>query len=233
MNKMAIFVEGYTEVVFVDQLIEKIANDNAVRIEWRLISGGASCPRTSRQIKAAQPDTGQEHFVVVFDCGGDDAVKTRMLKEYPHLANAGYSKIVCIRDVYPKFSHAEIPTLRALLPRQVKTKPIVVDFVLSIMELEAWFLAEHTHFAKIDPAITREAILSALKFDPEKDDLQTRPTPADDLQKCYALGGKTYEKKNAKDTVEALDYVHIYAGLVERFPDLKKLCDIIETFLHS
>ena len=59
-----------------DQLIEKIANDNAVRIEWRLISGGASCPRTSRQIKAAQPDTGQEHFVVVFH--SFSAVKARV-----------------------------------------------------------------------------------------------------------------------------------------------------------
>ena len=99
MNKMAIFVEGYTEVVFVDQLIAEIANENAVRIEWRLISGGATCPRTSRQIKAAQPNTGQEHFVVIFDCGGDDVVKTRMLKEYPHLVEAGYTKIVCM---YPR-----------------------------------------------------------------------------------------------------------------------------------
>ena len=47
------------------------------------------------------------------------------------------------------------------------------------MEIEAWFLAEHTHFAKISPTITRDAIFSALRFDPEKDDLQARPTPAD------------------------------------------------------
>jgi hypothetical protein len=230
---MAIFVEGYTEVVFVDQLIAEIANENAVRIEWRLISGGATCPRTSRQIKAAQPNTGQEHFVVIFDCGGDDAVKTRMIKEYPHLVEAGYSKIICIRDVYPKFTHADIPTLKALLPKHVKTKPVVVDFILSIMEIEAWFLAEHGHFAKIDPGITLEAIAARLGFNPALDDMQQRPRPADDLSGCYALAGKTYEKKNAKDTVEALDYVHIYAGLVDKFPDLKRLCEIIEAFLKS
>jgi hypothetical protein len=232
MNKMAIFVEGYTEVVFLDQLIAEIANENAVRIEWRLISGGVTCPRTSRQLKAAQPDTGQEHFVIIFDCGGDDAVKTRMVKEYPHLAAAGYSKIICIRDVYPKFTYAEIATLKALLPKHVKTKPIIVDFILSIMEIEAWFLAEHSHFKKIDPAITLAAI-ARLGFDPAADDMQRRPTPAADLQSCYALGGKSYEKKNAKATIEALDYVHIYAGLAEKFPDLKKLCDIIETFLKT
>lgn len=233
MNKMAIFVEGYTEVVFVDRLIQEIANENAVRIEWRLISGGATCPRTSRQLKAAQPSTGQEHFVLIYDCGGDDAVKTRMIMEYPNLVNAGYSKIVCIRDVYPKYTYAEVATLKAFLPKHVKTKPIVVDFILSIMEIEAWFLAEHGHYAKIDPALTALAVRERLGFDPVNDDMQLRPKPAEDLSNCYALAGKTYVKGNAKTTVEALDYVHIYAGLVDKFPYLKEFCGIIERFLKT
>jgi hypothetical protein len=233
MNKMAIFVEGYTEIVFVDRLIQEIANENAVRIEWRLISGGSTCPRTTRQLKAAQPHTGQEHFVIIYDCGGDDAVKTRMLMEYPNLVSAGYSKIVCIRDVYPKYTHAEIATLKAFLPKHVKTKPIVVDFILSIMEIEAWFLAEHSHFPKIDPALNVPAIRGALGFDPENDDMQLRTKPADDLNNCYALAGKTYVKGNAKNTVEALDYVHIYARLVDKISYLKDFCAIIEAFLKS
>jgi hypothetical protein len=233
MNKMAIFVEGYTEIVFVDRLIEQIANDNAVRIEWRLISGGTTCPRTSRQLKAAQPHTGQEHFVVIFDCGGDDLVKTRMINEYPNLVSAGYSRIVCIRDVYPKYNHADVATLEKFLPKHVKTKPIVVDFILSIMEIEAWFLAEHTHFSRIDPALTLSAIRAELRFDPQNDDMQLRPAPAEDLNNCYALAGKSYMKANAKTTMDALDYVHIYAGLVDKFPYLKTFCAIIETFLRA
>ena len=59
------------------------------------------------------------------------------------------------------------------------------------------------------------------------------PAPAEDLNNCYALAGKTYEKKNAHNTVAALDYVHIYAGLVEKFPYLRKFCEIIEEFLKS
>ena len=233
MNKMAIFVEGHTEVVFVDRLIQEIANENAVRIEWRLISGGATCPRTSRQLKAAQPHTGQEHFVIIYDCGGDDAVKTRMLMEYPNLVTAGYSKIVCIRDVYPKYTYDEVAALKTFLPKHVKTKPIVVDFILSIMEIESWFLAETSHFGKVDPALTVAAIRTSLGFDPEKDDMQLRPKPAEDLNNCYSLAGKTYTKGNAKITVDALDYIHIYAGLVEKFPYLKDFCAIIEEFLFG
>lgn len=233
MNKMAIFVEGYTEVVFIDKLIQQIANKNSVLIQWREISGGSTCALQNHQIKAAGPHAGQQHFVVIHDCGGDDAVKTRMNQEYPKLVAAGYSKIICIRDVYPKFTYADIPTLRTTLPMYIKTKPIAVDFILSIMEIEAWFLAEHTHLPKIHPAITVPAIVTALQFNPETDELQLRPTPANDMVACYALGGVTYLKGNAQATMDALDYASIYLELGERFPDLKKLIEIIEAFLGS
>lgn len=233
MNKMAVFVEGYTEVVFVDKLIEEIAGRNSVLIQWRRISGGTNCPRTNLQIKAAVPASGQQHFVIIHDCGGDAAVKSRMIQEYSSLAKAGYSKIICIRDVHPDFNLADVPNLRASLPRFVSTKPILVDFILSIMEVEAWFLAEHSHFGKVDLAITVPAIVAALKFDPEHDDLQLRPTPANDLKACYGLAGKSYEKRNAQTTVDALDYAQIYAALGNRFPDLGKLCSVIEAFISK
>jgi hypothetical protein len=63
----------------------------------------------------------------------------------------------------------------------IRTSLIPVDFVLAVMEIEAWFLAETTHYARIDPAITMAAIKSTLGFDPENDDLQRRPSPAEDL----------------------------------------------------
>ena len=46
MNKLAVFVEGYTEVVFVEKLIEEIAGENNVLIEHREIRGGSSKRRT-------------------------------------------------------------------------------------------------------------------------------------------------------------------------------------------
>jgi hypothetical protein len=233
MNKMAIFVEGYTEVVFIDKLIREVAEKNAVLIQRRRIAGGTNCPRTNFQIQAEGPHAGQQHFVVIHDCGGDTAVKSRMTEEYPLLARSGYSQIICIRDVYPDFAHAEIPNLEKGLPLFVRTEPIVVDFILSIMEVEAWFLAEYSHFPTIDAKITVPAIIAACGFDPVNDDMRLRSTPAKDLNDCYAIGGKTYEKWNAQLTTEALDYTHIYVALVEKFPYLKKLCDIIGTFLKA
>ena len=70
MNKMAIFVEGFTEVVFVERLIREVAEKNAVLIQLRRIVGGTNCPRRNYQIRAEGPQAGQLHFVVIHDCGG-------------------------------------------------------------------------------------------------------------------------------------------------------------------
>ena len=66
------------------------------------------------------------------------------------------------------------------------------------METEAWFLAESTHFSRIDPAITISAIKSNLGFDPENDSMELRPNPAVDLNDCYHIGGKSYKKKQTR-----------------------------------
>ncbi len=79
MNKLAVFVEGYTEVVFVEKLIEEIAGETNVLIEHREIRGGGSKRRTFARVRAAKPDTGQQYFVMIIDCGGDHLVKERVL----------------------------------------------------------------------------------------------------------------------------------------------------------
>lgn len=230
MNRLAVFVEGYTEVVFVKKLIEEIAG-NKVQIEHREIRGGSRTRRTMALIEATKPETGLKYFVLLMDCGGDDLVKTRILEEHDNLTKKGYSRIIGIRDVRPKFSHADIPRLEANLPKYVKTSLIPVQFILAIMEIEAWFLAETTHYPKLDPAITVVAIKTILGFDPESDDMQQRLAPADDLNNCYAIGGKTYVKHRAKDTVDALDYALIYMEIWKKFKYLGLLIGSIETFL--
>lgn len=233
MNRMAIFVEGHTEAAFFDKLIHAIAGENKVLIAWHKIRGGTTRRQTLRQFRATGPAAGQEHFIVLYDCGNDRAVKTRMLHEYDNLVRAGYQRIVCLRDVYPEYTHAQIPALLASLSYRVPTKPIPVDFVLSVMEVEAYFLAEYSHFQKIDPRITVENIRLTLHFDPQNDDMQLRPNPAHDLNNCYFLGEKNYDKVNTQPTIDALDYAIVYFDLVNKFPHLKRFCEIVVEFLNA
>jgi hypothetical protein len=231
MNKLAVFVEGYTEVLFVEKLIEEIAGANKVLIEHREIRGGSSKRRTFARVRAAKPETGQRYFVMIVDCGGDSLVKDRVREEHENLTKAGYSKIIAMRDVRPDFSHAEIPQLERGLRTYIKTSLIPVEFILAILEIEAWFLAEASHFPRIDTTITIAAIISALGFDPENDDMSARLTPAIDLDRCYAIGGKTYQKQLAKHTVEALDYAVVYLNLPPKIPYLERLVASIASFL--
>ncbi|MFZ1936481.1 MAG: hypothetical protein WCB27_15040 [Thermoguttaceae bacterium] len=233
MNKLAVFVEGLTEVLFMDKLIEEIAGEHNVLIEHRAIRGGTTTKLTTRLIKAARPNTGQKYFVLIYDCGADNSVKTRIRYEHQNLTNHGYSRIIGLHDVAPTFTRDEIPKLEASLPKYIKTSLIPVTFILAIMEIEGWFLAETTHYGRIDPAITVAAIKETLKFDPEHDDMEQRSAPADDLDNCYKIGGKRYTKRKGRlqRTADALDYAPIYIKFPEKFRYVGKMIGCIEAFL--
>jgi hypothetical protein len=231
MNRLALFAEGYTEILFLERLIEEIAGKHNVLIEQIKILGGKRTLRSMRLIKAARPNTGQKYFVLLIDCGGDESVKTRIQEEHENLTNKGYSGIIGIRDVRPKFTHQDIPKLEAGLPLHIKTSLVPVVFILSIMEIEAWFLSEATHFSRIDPRITLASIRSNFGFDPENDNMEQRLYPADDLNACYAIGGKAYLKHNAQITINSLDYTVIYIELRNKIKYLDRLISSIDAFL--
>jgi hypothetical protein len=98
------------------------------------------------------------------------------------------------------------------------------------MEIEAWFLAEYLHFPKIHPAISVEAIKTALGFDPTVDDLALRANPSADIELAYNIGGQRYQKPSSS-TIVNLDYAHIYTELAQKIPHMKKLVDGIDAFL--
>ncbi|MCK9294957.1 MAG: hypothetical protein M0P70_07705 [Desulfobulbaceae bacterium] len=229
LERLAVFVEGNTEAIFVKKMIEQIAGKNNVRLEHRSIRGGVNAPRTI-QINATQPFNGQKYFVLIIDCGGDGLVKTRIMEEHESFTQKGYSKIIGLRDVRPTFTFADIPMLEANLPKYIKTKLIPVEFILSIMEIEAWFLAESSHFPKINPAITVEAIKSLLGFDPENEDMEQRFHPAEDLNNCYKIGGVAYRKKNAARTVNRLDFTLMYLEFGKKFDYLGRFLKSIDDF---
>lgn len=231
MRKIAFFVEGFSEMLFIERLITEIAGAHKVVVEQRQIRGGKTVPRQVAIVKISSADENIGYYVLIVDCGGDHQVKTRMLEEHEGLTKEGYEQIICIRDVRPDFTREEIPQLERGLKMYVKGSLAPVDFILSTMELEAWFLADFSHFEKIDPQISTEEIEKLINFHPERDDPTLRDEPANDLRKCYALGGKTYEKSEAKRTIDSLDFLYMYTDMKDRVHAIKKISDHIDSFL--
>ncbi len=235
MNRLGIFVEGYTESVFVEGLIREIAGRRDILIDQARIKGGMKRQRDfwvkkeSETVKG-EPASTARFYVLIVNCGGDDQVKTRIVEEHKNLHDKGYWRLLGIRDVRPKYKREEITRLETGLRSNIDDTLIPVDFILAVMEIEAWFLAESTHFPRIDPSITISAIKESLGLDVENDDLQARDEPEADLKRCYAIGGKVYDKKDSRQTIQALDFGGLRLLLVKRFKHLDRLVSAVEDF---
>ena len=233
MKKLAVFVEGQTEQIFIEKLLVEVAGKNNIAIEKRQALGGQSSKRKLKLIEASTRESGHQYFAQIVDCGSDGRVKSDIMDRYDGLVAQGFETIVGVRDVYPDIAYADIELLRSGLRRYLKTNPIDVKFVLGVMEIETWFIAEHTHLQKLDPSLTPSLIKSRLGFDPSTDDIQLRPHPAQDLDNIYHLAGLKYakDKNRVQRTVNLLDYERIYLELPPKYPDLKTLVDTITKFL--
>lgn len=234
MYKIAFFVEGKTEMLFVERMIAQFAHPNPVIIQMTEARGGGQdgrVPLSYKTIGITKQPTNEQFYVLICDCGGEENVKPRISEEHANLHNQGYELIIGIRDVRPNFDVATLPDLRRIMKTALDEKLVPVMFILPLAEVEAWFLSEHTHFSRINPSITVAAISQTLGFDPATDDMTIRPTPTEDLNDCYRIGQRVYKKSKAKRTINALDMNEVRVTLPNRIPELRKLVKTIEKFL--
>jgi hypothetical protein len=230
MNKLAVFVEGQTEQLFTEKLLIEIAGRKNIHIEKRELTGGRKSLR--QRLYFRNVDSKKKYFAYIVDCKSDSTVKSDIVDNYNSLVREGYSAIIGIRDVYP-IKRAEIPKLRYRLNYLVKTKPIMPVFILSVMEIEAWFLAEHTHFQRIHEGLTIDRIKAEMNFDPSQDNMELRDSPSQDLHQIYALEGLAYTKRKGhrERTVEALDYAEIYLKLSSKLQAIREFVSEIDKFM--
>jgi hypothetical protein len=104
--------------------------------------------------------------------------------------------------------------------------------ILAKMEIEAWFLAELTHYERMHKNLSMLRIVQALGFDPSVDPLEARRQPSVDLRNIYMLEGIDYNKNSevVRQTINAIDYVAIMCETWQRVGNLKNLVDILERF---
>lgn len=234
MSRLAIFVEGLTEQLFLERLVQHIAGPRNIRFELRRASGAVTDRRRLRLLRSVEPDEGQAHYVMIVDCSNDELVNSRIREEYESLRQAGYGLIIALRDVYPQ-PRADIPSIRRRQLYGLRTVPIPVVGILAVMEIEAWFLAEHSHFRRlnVDACVDCEMIRGWFGFDPGVDDMSLRPAPAVDMSRIYFLAGTEYRKRRdlLVRTVNLLDMDEMYFNLAARCPDFAQLISAIEGFL--
>jgi hypothetical protein len=232
VRKAAIFVEGLTEQAFAERLIKEVAGEKNIDVERTKLAGGTSNRRRLMTLRLRSRGSPATYYVLIVDSGTDNRVISDVRENYDRLVISGYSHILAIRDVYPQ-AREDLPNIERRKKRYIRTKPIDPDVILAVMEIEAWFAAEYTHFERIDPALTSARIASELGLDFSTLDVESLAHPSETLDTVYKLAGKRYKKnkKAIERTVEALDYAVVYVDAWSRAPRLKELIDSIDRFL--
>jgi hypothetical protein len=225
IKKIAFFVEGYTEQYFLEKLLFEIFSERKISIEIQKMKGGKNIPITFSGIKSTVITESTEYFVLIYNCGGDSNVKSYILERRLDLAKADYIKIVGLRDIFPDFKRTDIHNLTYFLNFKVPQKEIKIEFVISIMEVESWFLSENNHFQRISPNLDSKTISTFLGYDLKQYNTEMIDAPADTLNLIYSLANEKYEKtKESIDrTIEAIDYSEIYFESRKRIKSLDEL----------
>ncbi len=236
MKKLAIFVEGQTERIFVEALIAHCAGNSNVQITSRRGNLGRKHKRIFFEVNAIEIGTGDEFFILVIDSGSDGSVTSDIKELYKNMIRENYSLIFGLRDVRPKFSLQDVEKLRRGIAATMEfILELPVQFHLAIMEIEAWFLAENTHFRRFDRRLTQRKIVSELGFFPDDDVAETREDPSQDLDRIHGIVGKSYDKSSAvvSKVVGSLSYQNLAIQHSIKIRDLGCLVNGLNTFFEG
>lgn len=214
--KIAIFVEGQTELIFVrEYLLRKYKY--SINIECRTLFTDSNYKETKYDFSCPECN----FLVSIINVGNDVSVLSRMKQREKFMWKSGYDKIIGLRDMYSEqykelsdkidciITNKFIDGFREQIEKMSNPEKII--FCFAIMEIEAWFLALPEIFEKIDNRLTTDFILESLGIDlntvnPEK----TFFKPAENLDDIYSLVGKRYRKKedDVENILSNIEYEH-------------------------
>ena len=197
MRKVAIFVEGQTEQIFVREFI--IRTFNPAEISY-------TCLKLYQEKFQSVPYTYKSpssklHFMIV-DAGNDVKVLSAIRDREINLFQKGFERVFGLRDVYSEEyikranEKIDFDVIRQIVEGSIKTVNTMtnganIELFFAIMEIEAWFLSLYRLFEKIDNELTYQYIEEALGFNLEKVDPQIEfVKPSEVLGDIMKLIGK-------------------------------------------
>lgn len=205
MKKVAIFVEGQTEKIFVTELLRHLYGYENVDV----VDAQSRGKKRFVQLKAPKPH--YSYYFLIVDAGAGNKVTSDVLENCSNMRKNGYAKVLGLRDLFPN-KHGDKGKVLHAIEASIAQRNIPSEFckiILAIMETEAWFLADHHLFGKIDGSLTPDRIHRELQYDLQRDDPEIAyEHPAKVIEKIYGLAGKTYGKheKDAYQLANAMDY---------------------------
>lgn len=238
MRRVAVFVEGQTELVFVRELLVKWYDYDAKKIGfscYNLLSN-EFCD-TSYQYGDEQ----SEHYYLIVNVGNDNSVLGKIRARMPFLVKGNYDVIIGLRDMY------STQYIKDAQGREIKdevTKMHIeavqeqidalengnkIHFHFAIMEVEAWLLGMCQYLKSIDDRLTTSYIKEKIGLDLDQDPETKVFHPAAELGKIYELVGRKYGKHDSDiSTIMSLLSSEDFMNLA-----MSEKCQSFHAFLDS
>jgi hypothetical protein len=226
-KRLAIFVEGQTEQIFVERLVREIAKEDDIDLHTKTLS-------SNRFLSLATlPSTTKPFFVLLYNCENDEKVKSVILEQLPMLRTKNYQAVIGLRDLHPR-ALKDLPGLKQGLAYGLPTLNPPCEIFIAVMETEAWFLQEKEHYAKIDPRLDYKTFKLKFGFDPSIDSAEALSGPPDLLKRIYRSVGKTYKKKrfHVQRTVDALDFAELCYSCSSLIPNFESFSSRLHEFFE-
>ncbi len=205
MKKVAVFVEGQAELIFVREMLLRMYNYQHIGINcYSLVSNDL--------INAPYEfgSTGEPNYYMIINVGNDNSVLSKILSRADGLSKKGYDKIIGLRDVYGdvyrkhnkgqrSINQNIISKMRDVAQEQINNTDYsnYIKLFFAIMEVEAWFLG-FGKFEGVDASLSTDFIKTNLKYDLDNCDPETTYYhPARVIGDIYNLAGAKYDKHNS------------------------------------
>ena len=215
MRKTVIFVEGWTEQVWVREYLLKWFEYQDIQLDcFTLFS-----KKLNRSDYPFGVETASNYFQII-NAGGDKRVNDLLIEETPRFRNLGFDRIIGLRDMLSQEYRHNVTAhiVDAEVIEKIKTKQwnmlkmffgdktSDIHLCYATMEIEAWVLGLSEFFELIDEGLTLDFKKTELNLDLENNDPETTIfNPASTLSKIFNLVGKPYGKKQGEiDSIVSL-----------------------------
>lgn len=203
MKKIAIFVEGYSEALFLKSFLlalfipEKL---NVIILNFLTSLGNYSIPDYI-------VDSPEIEFYIYL-VGNDEKVVSSILEQSSGIVNKGTYMIYGLRDMNCDTYHKLIGPKTKKVYQNINQKIIdennlilncspnisKIKLFFSVMEIESWFISFNLLFERINPILKISYMNSKLKLNLDNDDIEKYFKPKEILDKIFRMIGRRYKK---------------------------------------
>lgn len=194
MKKIAFFVEGQTERIFVEKFLYEYLGGHNIELRSEKNWG-----RRGVEVIGERKNPNAIYYILIFDVGGDGGVSSAIKeKAEAMIADSGYNYLLALRDLYPRPRTDKKAVIEAfyrifdgyLFSHQIK-------LILAIMEIEAWFLSDYNLFSTIESSATYSFIKQKLNINLAIENPESYDHPSKVINNIFNLSGKEYKKREA------------------------------------